>query len=307
MASEGKHIIKRIAMFSNGPGVTPKTLAEQQKQFDEYITKLDISLELPPAKKLEILRSLPIQKLVEAQMEMKIHEFRLLDNGTFLPNNFMSKVDGGDFAKKMKERGITLLSGECKDQHTIYRTWRTPGNSYEAVFSRLCAEFPMSAVRKLMGHYCGPTQELPSGYDDWKDLFGQTYANLQVHALQRGLHSSLFRGGLLPGVDVLRYRFDRRLECVSGTFPLELGVTHSSDVPIWFWGANFSSGLTDEEKVLLEGWNQGFASFIRGDEVEWGPKQPKEMRRWRCDGETDVWTDDRWEQGLKIWDLLNKP
>lgn len=25
------------------------------------------------------------------------------------------------------------------------------------------------------------------------------------------------------------------------------------------------------------------------------------------DGESDVWTDDNWEKGLKIWDLLNKP
>ncbi|KAH8742778.1 carboxylesterase [Diaporthe sp. PMI_573] len=304
---EGIRIIKRIAMLSNGPGVMPKTLAEQQKQFDEYITKLGISLELPSAKKLEILRSLPYQKSVEVQMEMKIHEFPLLNDGAFLPKNLMFKVDDGDFGKKMKERGITLLSGECKDEHTMYRTWRTPEDSYDAVYSRLCAEFPESAVRKLMGHYCGSNKELPSNYDGWKDFFGQTYANLQVHSLQRGLHNALFRGGLLPGVDVLRYRFDKRLKCINGTFPLELGVTHSSDVPIWFWGANFSGGLTDQEKTLLEGWNQGFASFIKGDKVTWGPKQPEEMRRWRGDGETDVWIDDKWEQSLKIWDLLNKP
>ncbi|KAH7325542.1 carboxylesterase [Stachybotrys elegans] len=306
-APEGTRIIRRITMLSNGPGVTPKTLAEQQKQFDEYITRLGISLELPSAKKLEILRSLPYQQLVGVQTEMKIHEFRLVDNGTFLPKNLMSMVGDGDFGKRMKERGITLLSGECRDEHTIYRTWRTPENSHHAVYSRLCAEFPESAVRKLMGHHCGSNKELPAGYDDWKEFFGKTYASLQVHALQRGLYNALFQGGLVPGVEVLRYRFDKRVDCVNGTFPLELGVTHSSDVPIWFWGANFSGGLTDQEKALLRGWNQGFASFIKGDKVEWGPKQPKEVRRWRSDGETDIWTDDEWEKGLEIWDLLNKP
>ncbi|RAO73151.1 uncharacterized protein BHQ10_009163 [Talaromyces amestolkiae] len=304
---QGKHVIKRIAMFSNGPGVTPKTLAEQQKQFDEFITRLGISLELPSAQKVKMLRSLPYQKLIEVQKEMKIHEFRLLDDGSFLPKDLISKVNNGDFGKRMKERGITLLSGECKDEHTIYRSWRSPEDSYDAVYSRLCAEFPENTARKLMGHFCSSKKNLPPGYDDWKDFFGKIYANIQVHALQRGLHNALFRSGLLPGVDVLRYRFDKRLECISGSYPVELGVTHSSDVPIWFWGANFSGGLTDQEKAMLSGWNQGFASFVKGDKVEWGPKQPKEMRRWRSDGETDVWTDDNWEQGLEFWDLLNKP
>lgn len=300
-------IIKRITMLSNGPGLAAKSLVEQQKQFDEYITRLGISLDLPAAKKLEILRKLPYQKLVEVQEDMKIHEFRLVDDGTFVPKDLMSSVDSGDFGMKMKEYGIMLLSGECKDENTIYRTWRTPENSYDAVFSRFCAEFPESTVRKLLDYCCGSENKLPPGYADWKDFFGQTYANLQVHALQRGFHNALFRGGLVPGVDVLRYRFDKRLICVSGTFPHELGVTHSSDLPIWFWGANFSGGLTDKEKTLLRGWNQGFSSFVNGDRVEWGPKQPKEMRRWRSDGETDVWTDDMWEPALKIWDLLNKP
>jgi hypothetical protein len=199
-----------------------------------------------------------------------------------------------------------LLSGECKEEHTVYRSWRTPQNSYNAVYARLCAEYPEAAAQKLMDHFCGPYKSLPPTYEDWKVLFGHIYANIQVHALQRGFHNALFQSGLVPGVDVLRYRFDRRLECVSENLPIEWGVTHSSDVPIWFWGANFSGGLTLQEKTWLQGWNQGFASFINGDKVEWGPKHPRDMRRWRGDGETDVWTDDRWEEGLKFWELLNK-
>nr|AMB48855.1 carboxylesterase [Fusarium camptoceras] len=304
--AEGIGIIRRVVMLSNGPGVTPKALVEHQKQFDEYLAKLGISNDLPSAEKLKMLRSLPFQKLVDFQSDMKIHEFRLLNDGTFLPMDLMLKVDQGDFGKRMKERGIKILSGECKDEHTIYRTWRTPENSYDDVYSRLCAEFPESAARKVMKHYCGPNKSLPSYYQDWKDFFGQIYANLQVHGLQRGLLNGLFLGGLLPGVDLLRYRIDRRLECISETFPVELGVTHSSDVPIWFWGAN-SSGLTKEEKTWLEGWNKGFASFVKGEETAWGPNHYKEMRRWRSDGETDVWIDNKWEEGLDLWNVLNKP
>jgi carboxylesterase type B len=301
-----KRIIRRLAMLSNGPGITPKTLAEQQKQFNEYITRLGVPVEYSSTKKLKMLRSLPYQRLIDVQEDMNIHEFRLLDDGSFLPKDLMRKVDKGEFGKRMKESGITLLSGECKDEHTIYRNWRTPEDSYDAVYSRLCAEYPENAARKLMEYYCGPNKELPPGYDDWKVLFGHIYADIQVHALQRGFHNALFRSGLVPGIDVLRYRFDKRLGCIDETIPLEWGVTHSSDVPIWFWGSNFSGGLTTREKNWLKGWNQGFASFVKGDVVEWGPKHPKEMRRWRNDGETDVWTDDKWEEGLKVWDLLNK-
>lgn len=302
-----KGFIKRIVMFSNGPGITPKTLEEQQSQFDEYITRLGIPLGLPSETKLDMLRSLPYQKLIEVQTDMKIHEFRLLSNGEFLPKDLMSKVNDGDFAKKMSERNIKLLSGECRDEHTIYRTWRTPDNSFDAVYARLCAEYPETTAKKLMTHYCGPNKELPSACDNWTVLFGHIYANIQVHALQRGFHDALFRGGLLPGKDIFRYRFDKRLECVDETIPVEWGVTHSSDVPIWFWGANFSGGLTDQEKEWLKDWNEGFATYVKGDQVEWGPSSPKEMRRWRSDGETDVWEDDHWEKGLKVWDLLTKP
>ncbi|TLD14018.1 uncharacterized protein PgNI_05053, partial [Pyricularia grisea] len=42
---------------------------------------------------------------------------------------------------------------------------------------------------------------------------------------------------------------------VDGTFPRELGVTHSSNVPV----------LADQENTLLSGWNQGFPAFIKGD------------------------------------------
>ena len=303
---EEDRVIKRIAMLSNGPGITPKALTEQQDQFNEYIAKLGISLDLSPAEKLNALRGLPYDRLIEVQPSMKIHEFRLLNDGNFLPKELMSKVDSGDFGRKMKAHGITLLSGECRDEHTVYRNWRTPENSYDALYSRLCAEYPEKAVRRLMEHYCGEEKKLPAACSDWKDLFGHIYANIQVHAMQRGLHNALFKGGLVPGVDVLRYRFDRRLQCVSESLPVEWGVTHSSDVPIWFWGANFPGGLTVQEKAWLKGWNQGFATFIEGDKVEWGPSQPREMRRWRSDGETDVWTDDKWEQGLEVWNVLNR-
>jgi carboxylesterase type B len=317
-------------MLSNGPGVPSKSLAEHQAQFDEYINKLGISSELDGAAKLCALRSILFQRLIDVQRDMTISEFRALSDGAFMPLDLSKSIINGDFARKMKSRNITLLSGECRDEHTIYYHWRTPGDSCSSVYTRLCAEYPEKIVAKLMQRHCGlPTAiqfdsgvlasqngccglasaspcsfNLPAGYKDWRDFFGRMYAKLQVHCLERGFHNALFKGGLRPGKDVLRYRFDRRLECVDDTMLPEWGVTHASDIPIWFWGFDSPRGLTDQEKVWLQGWNEGFATFVRGDVVEWGPTEPKEMRKWRSDGKTDVWEDDLWEQGLEMWDLI---
>ena len=324
-------IIKRIIMLSNGPGLPAKNLEEHQAQFDEYTAKLGIPRELDGAVKLAALRSMPFQKLIEVQKDMTISEFRVLANGTFVPRDLSRSINSGDFAQRMKKRNIALLSGECRDEHTIYYHWRTPADSCSAVYTRLCAEYPERIVAKLMQRYCSlPTPivsengaltsregccglvdaspcsyNLPPGYKDWRDFFGRIYAKLQVHCLQRGFHNALFKGGLRPGKDVLRYRFDRRLECVDETMLPEWGVTHASDIPIWFWGFDSARGMTGQEKTWLKGWNERFSAFVRGDVVEWGPTRPDEMRRWRSDGATDIWEDELWEQGSEMWDLVH--
>jgi carboxylesterase type B len=303
--SDQKSIIKRAIMFSNSPGVQPRTAEEHQKQFDEFISRLNIPLDLPGEEKLARLRALPYQKLIDVQSEMKISEFRALSDGTWLPKDLIANIDNGDFAQRMKQRGITLLNGECRDEHNLYRNWRIPEDSYSSVHARLVADYPERVASKLLHHYCSGTKDLPSGYENWQDLFGHIYADIQVHCIERGFHNALFKGGLEPGKDVLRYRFDRRLKCVDETVPKEWEVTHSTDVPIWFWGTDFKSGMTDQEKNWLSSWNEGFAAFVNGDTVNWGPTKPKEMRRWRSDGETDIWVDELWEQGLEVWDLVN--
>jgi carboxylesterase type B len=298
-------VIKRLFMFSNSPGVQPKTLEQHQKQFDEYITRLGIPLDLTDEEKLESLRDMPYQRLIDLQSEMKISEYRALSDGVFIPHDLIQNINSGDFAARMKSRNMTLMNGECRDEHTMYRNWRTPDNSYSSVLQRLCAEYTKTIAEKIMEHYCGSTHALPPGIGTWQELFGHIYADIQVHHLERGFCNALFAGGLQPGKDVLRYRFDRRLKCIDATIPVEWQVTHSSDVPIWFWGSDFPGGMTDQEKGWLKGWNEGFAAFVKGDVVNWGPCKPKEVRRWRSDGETDVWEDDMWDKGLEVWNIVN--
>lgn len=300
-----KAVIRRIAMFSNGPGIRPKSLQDQQEQFDEFLGRLGIAAGLEDEEKLAQLRALPYQRLIEVQSDMNISEFRVLADDAFYPHQLIDQINNGQFARLMKSRGITLLNGECEAEHTMYKRWRTPGDSRAAVHGRLYAEYGPAVADALMRQFAGPTDALPAGVRNWRDFFGRLYARIQVHDLERGLHHALFEGGLEPGKDVLRYRLERRLQCVEEKIPAEWGVTHLTDIPVWLWGFGYVGGLTDQEQAWLGGWNKAWAAFVNGDPVDWGTTKPDEVRRWRSDGETDICDDPLWDEGIAFWRLVN--
>ena len=296
-------------MWSNSPGIQPRTPVDHQGQFDELLEELEIPLSLSADDKLAKLRSLSTDRLVAANNRMQRSEFRATTDDSFVHPQLMPHIDNGDFGRRMKTRGITLLNGECRDEHTSYRTWRTPSNSFTAVRDRLVADYPDLVVDRLMHHYCGHDQSLPADVATWQDLFGRIYANMQVHGLERGLHRGLAKGGLQFGHDVLRYRIEWRASCVDGIFPPSLGVTHASDLAIWFWGLDFGPGLADSDKPVAKPWNNGFAAFVAGERVLWGldnAADERQVRRLRSDGQTDVWEDELWEEGCRVWDLVNE-
>ncbi|KAK5127174.1 hypothetical protein LTR85_008535 [Meristemomyces frigidus] len=300
---DDKAVIRRMIMWSNSPGVQPKALSEHQKQFDELLKALNIPLAFSAEQKLKALRAVSPHDLIAVQDRLKLSEFRAFTDGAFISKDMVANINSGDFGRRMKRRGMKLINGECRDEHNLYQAWRTPAPTYDAVYTRLCADYPERVVGKLMAYACGEAHRLPSGVQNWQDLFGRLYADMQVHCLERGFLASLAKGGLEFGKDVLRYRFNWRARCVQ--LPPEWGVTHASDMAIWFWGEGMGDGLTYKEKKVLQPWNEAFAAFVRGDAVQWGTSDVKQMRRLNGDGTTDVWIDDRWDEGVKVWDLVN--
>jgi hypothetical protein len=194
--------------------------------------------------------------------------------------------------------------GECRDEHNLYRAWRTPSNSYDALFQRLEADYPETAVRSVMELYC-PAEQVPSQYVDWVDLFGRIYADLQVHCLERGFVNCLDKSGLVVGADVLRYRIEWRAKCVDDAYPPEWLVTHDTDNAMWFWGNGWGDGLTDEEKKIASPINQLFADFVGGKDIQWPKKGPKVVRRLNDKGSMDLWEDELWDHGLSVWNAVN--
>lgn len=294
-----------MVMWSNSPGVQPRTFTQHQKQFDEVLTALNIPLNLSASDKLNRLRSASTNALVDVLDRLEISEFRATTDNAFVSKNLMANINSGDFGRRMKARGIRLMNGECRDEHTSYQKWRTPSASWDAVRTRLISDYPESVVDRLMKYYCNGSKSLPHGVEDWPDLFGRIYADMQVHCLERGFHRGLQRGGIASGTDLLRYRFDWRAQCIDDTVPPSQGVTHASDLAIWFWGLNHEGGLSESDKDAVRPWIQAFAAFVKGDVPPWGTNTVTDMRRLRSDGTTDVWKDDQWERGLQVWDLVN--
>jgi carboxylesterase type B len=301
---DDKAIIKRAIMWSNGAGVQPKSLEEQQKQFDELLTGLKIDSALSDVEKLKQLRDKSAAEIVHVNNQMSLSEFRATSDGDFISKHIITHINSGDFGRRMKARGIKLMNGECRDEHHLYGSWRTPSPSFDAVYKRLCADYPETVVKKLMEYICGMNQKLPEGCRDWPEAFGKLYANMQVHCLERGFHQALIKGGMVPGQDLLRYRFDWRTSGTQTSIPIEWGVTHTTDMAIWFWGFNYG-GLTKEEEQILKPFNEAFAAFVRGSNPVWGTNHVQEMLRLREDGEIDVWIDDRWDEGIQVWELIN--
>ncbi|KAK8198141.1 putative carboxylesterase [Phyllosticta capitalensis] len=306
---DSKAIIRRCVMWSNGPGMEPKTLSSAQSQFEELLERLEIPLSLPTVDKIGKLKSIPARQLLAAATGMTRHQFRATLDDVFIPFNLYAEIDSGAFGARMRARNVALMTGECRDEHFLYGTWYPPDNSLASVVQRLRADYPAPAVDALVAHYY-PDGRLPADCADWRDAFGRIYADVQIHALERGFIDKLILGGAEDLV--FRYRIEWRARCVDNFLPPEWGVTHSSDMPIWWWGNAGTPGpLGDDEKSIVEKAFVGiFATFVHGDldkvRKEWGTKGYKEVRRLKADGGVDVWNDVMWEKGLKVWEALRR-
>jgi carboxylesterase type B len=300
---DDKAIARRALMLSNGPGMQPKSMEDAQLQFDELAEALQIPLTMTPAEKLSTLRALGPKALIDATNNMKYHQFRGVTDGLFIRHGLLNELDTGLFAERMKCREMKLIMGECRDEHHVYGEWRKPANSYESVFYRLQADYPLAACKALMEHYF-PERHLPIRYKNWQDAFGHVYADIQIHHLERGMAAALVMHG---GDELLyRYRVEWRAQCCDRNWPPEMGVTHGTDMAsIWFWGNG--ERLSNKEKTLVsEAFHEQFARFINGQEVEWGTDDAMQLRTLKRDGTVKV-EDDRWlEEGLKVWDVLRK-
>lgn len=297
-----KAIVKRALMLSNGPGVQPKSLEESQEQFNEFLDALNIPLSLQPTEKLARLRALPAKALIEASTKIKIHQFRAVTDGSFVRHNLIQEFDNGHFAQRMKQRNVKIMMGECSEEHFLYGTSKPPQPGYDNFFHRLEADYPRASVEVLMKHYF-PDRRLSKRYESWGEAFGHVYADVQIHALERGMADALIKhgaGGLLH-----RYRIEWRALCVDKKIPRKYGPTHTSDLPIWFWG-NGDVLTSDEKKTVSEAFQKPLAQFLNGERVDWGTRQDAQIRTLKEDGRVVIEDDAKLQEALELWFALSR-
>lgn len=297
-----KAIVKRALLLSNGPGVQPKSLKESQEQFNEFLAALDISLSLRPSEKLKKLRAMPARALIEACNKIKIHQFRAVTDGTFVRHDLLKELDNGKFAQRLKHRNVKIMMGECSEEHFLYGNWKPPQAGFDNLFHRLQADYPRASVEVLMKHYF-PDRRLSNKYKSWGDAFGHIYADVQIHALERGMSNALIRHG--AGDLLYRYRIEWRAQCVDKKIPKKYGPTHTTDLPIWFWG-NGEELTVDEKKVITEAFQTPLSRFLTGEEVQWGTKDSAQIRTLKGDGRVVIEDDERMQEGLDLWTALSK-
>jgi carboxylesterase type B len=297
---DNKAIIKRVLMLSNGPGVQPKSLPESQDQFTELLHALNIPLTLPPSDKLAKLRALPAKTLIQATTTLTLHQFRAVTDSSFVRPDCIRSITNGTFAHLLLQRDVKIMTGECAQEHFLYGLFKPPAPGLPALSQRLCADYPRAAVSALMTYYF-PSGTLGPRYKSWTDAFAHIYADIQIHALARGMVYHLSRHG--AGALMHRYRIEWRAACVSDKIPPEFGATHTSDLPIWFWGNG--GALTRAEKhVIAEAFQKPLARFLSGEVVEWGAGWAQ-VRTLKGDGRVVV-EDDEGVRGARVlWDVLD--
>lgn len=299
---ENKAIVKRAIMLSNGSGMQPKSMVEVQDQFNELLAVLGIPTTLPYREIITRLRTLDAMKLLQAVRKMKIHQFRAVTDGQFVRHGLFDEINNGIFASRMKQRGVKLMIGECSDEHHVYGAWRPPQPGLDNLLHRLEADYPREACKVLMAHYF-PDRKLPSKYKSWQDAFGHIYADVQIYHLGRGQIISLAKRGANDLIH--RYRIEWRAKCVDKKYPKSWGVTHTSDLPIWFWGNG--EDLTEEEKVIAtRAFQEPLSKFLNGEEMNWGTQSFTQIRTLKSDGTVVVEEDTRLEEGLRLWEVLKK-
>lgn len=66
--------------------------------------------------------------------------------------------------------------------------------------------------------------------------------------------------------------------------------------------------LEKEKQIVKKGVFEPFVKFVQGEQgdIGWGavPGRVKEVRRLREDGNIDIWIDERWDEGVRVWEEL---
>lgn len=304
-------IIRRAFLFSGAVSIQPEPAHsfKPSRQFDEICSQLLIELDLSGEEKIQLLRNVPVEKLLSAVRTLEIDFKPVTDGeGGFVPMWLMASIWNGELGRRLKQRNVQVVIGDTRDERLFYehtgRVGIQPSRPSRAIFSR------DALMSKLKAHY--PTDicnELVQRYardiTDWNSVYCDIMADVQCHAATRGFAQCLMYGGMTTH-DVLRYHIAWRPPGVDDWISPDAGISHVMDMPIWLfsgWRAGFSK--KDKHDVLV--FTAPFSRFLTGGHsarIGWSTDEEFEVRLLSPSGAAMVAEDQMWVRKLDVWNTL---
>lgn len=312
LMSPNRHrpLVQPVFIQSNGPDLQPRSLTSAQDQFNELLGILDIPLGLSSQQKLTTLRDISADKLIEATERLELHEFRAVSDDNFVSKLLFDQMDDGTFAGLLKKHGIEILLSEVKDECSTYAKWRPPrSEKLSDIRSRVIAEYyPETAVDAIVNHHQSSAYPTLPANKAQGLTFGEIYTSVHVHSTQRGFVEKLARNG--AGHLVRRVRTEWMASTSKRWTPSNMGVTHGTDTPIWFWGNG--EALEEGEKMTMKAFAaELFWTFRNGEDVQQTSRwkcleDPNQIRTIAANGDIANEPDSFWADGIRFWDAVRE-
>lgn len=302
LLNKGDRLIKRVYLYSNAVGVQPKPVSSPalEAQVNELLAECGVSTDLSPQGKVDALRKVPAEKLIEAVHRMKQHTFRAGTDEDFVNTSFLADINSGEFGKLLADAGVDVMLGEVADEATLYRMVN-PASDYDSLVVQLNNYYPEKVTEALLQHYTLPAAE--AGKDEWADIGSIIIGDCQVHATIRGFTASLLK--TLPQERVFRYRISWRAKALDNWLQPSIGMCHASDVPIW-WACGRRAGYEQADLDLVSEWLKPFYQYLCGDKPVWGARGLNMIKEMKAEGAIEIVEDVNLEKGLQVWDVMMK-
>lgn len=225
-----EQIFHRFYMYSNTIPAQPKVLKDVNPQFEELFQFFRIDDSLTGSEKIDKLREVSYQDLVDAMKELKNHTFRPVTDELFIFSGFTEYHRSGKFADKFKKRRLRILIGEVLNEETLYATYNTPDPNLESLRLQVSNYYAPETMDRILQEYQLPSSKDPN---EWNTLFGNIISDGQVRAPSRWLINCLDKNGVSLR-DIWRYRIAYRLSFITDKVaPRSFGVAHAMDKPFW--------------------------------------------------------------------------
>lgn len=221
---------RRLIMYSNAIPAQPKSVRDCQEQFDELCDFFEVPKGAINSEKLNMLRAVPANELVDAIMKLQNHTFRPVTDNVFIHDGMIEYYQSGEFAAEFKRRGLRLLVSEMLNEESLYGVTNGPEPNTESLRVQISNYYAPDVTSRLLEHYSVPDS---TEKKDWETAFGNIISDGQVRAPSRFLVNNLVQNGV-ELKDVCRYLIAYRLSFITDSVaPSSWGVTHAMDKPLW--------------------------------------------------------------------------